>query len=162
MKPFLAPLALGVVIGMSALQIPALVASEKSAAEALLLEVPSPLGFEETLARLEANAKGEGWKVPGKWKINFQKNLKHVTGIDIGPNQVISMCEPKAAADMLQVDEYKKLAALMPCSIAVYEKSDGKTYVSMMNMDMMAATYGGKVAEWVSALRPQMEAMLKL
>lgn len=33
----------------------------------MLIEVPSPLGFEETLERLEANAKDLLWKVPKKW-----------------------------------------------------------------------------------------------
>ena len=37
----------------------------------MLIEVPSPLGFEETLERLEVNAKAAGWKVPQKWKVDF-------------------------------------------------------------------------------------------
>ena len=128
----------------------------------MLIEVPSPLGFEETLAKLEENAKALGWKVPGKWKVNFQANLKHVTGIDIGPNQVIKMCAPTPAAQLLVKDEYKKLTAMMPCTLAVYVKSDGKTYVSMMNLELMGQMYGGDVAEMARELAPQMEAMIKL
>jgi hypothetical protein len=44
----------------------------------------------------------------------------------------------------------------------VYVKSDGKTYISMMNLEAMGAMYGGDVAEMSDALAPQMEAMLKL
>lgn len=128
----------------------------------MLIERQSPLDFESTLTRLEENAKAQGWKVPSKWKVDFQRNLKRVTGTDIGPNRVLKMCEPAAAAKLLVKDEYKQLTALMPCTIAVYEKSDGKTYISMMNLDMMGKMYGGDVAEMSEKLAPQMEAMLEL
>ena len=127
----------------------------------MLLEVESPLGFEETLVRIEANAKELGWKVPKKWKVNFQKNMMKITDTDIGPNQVLKMCEPFAAAKLLVKDEYKQLAAMMPCTIAVYEKSDGKVYVAMMNLAVMGMMYGGDVKDMADELAPQMDQMLK-
>lgn len=136
--------------------------AEQAGMPKMLVERESPLGFDETLEKLETNAKAQGWKVPKKWKVNFQKNLENVTGIDIGKNKVLKMCEPYAAAKLLVKDEYKQLTAMMPCTIAVYEKSNGKTYVSMMNLDMMGKMYGGDVAEMAQELAPQMEAMLQL
>lgn len=127
----------------------------------MLVEVASPLGFEETLVRIEANAKDLGWKVPKKWKVNFQKNMMKITDTDIGPNQVLKMCEPFAAAKLLVKDEYKQLAAMMPCTIAVYQKSDGKTYVAMMNLEVMGMMYGGDVKDMADELAPQMAEMLK-
>ena len=127
----------------------------------MLIEVESPLGFEETLARIEANAKDLGWKVPKKWKVDFQKNMQKITDTDIGPNQVLKMCEPFAAAKLLVKDEYKQLAAMMPCTIAVYQKSNGKTYVAMMNLEVMGAMYGGDVKDMADELAPQMDQMLK-
>lgn len=132
------------------------------AAKPLVVEMESPLGFEETLTQLKANAKAVGWKVPKSWTVNFQKNLMKVTKTDVGPNTVLKMCEPFAAAKILARDEYKKLSATMPCSISVYVKSDGKTYISMMNLEVMADMYGGIVAELLNELSPQMEKMLKL
>lgn len=134
--------------------------SPQEMAKAMLLETPSPLGFEETLERIEKNAKAQGWKVPGKWKVNFQRNLKKVTGVDVGPNRVLKMCAPEPAAKLLQKDEYKVLTAMMPCTIAVYVKSDGKTYVSAMNLRMLGQLYGGDVAVMAEKLAPQMDAML--
>lgn len=128
----------------------------------LMIEIPSPLGFDETLEKIEANAKAEGWKVPKKWKVNFQANLKKVTGRDIGKNKVLKMCEPEVAADLLEKDELKHLSAMMPCTIAVFEKSDGKTYISMMNMELLGDMYGDTVAEAVAKIAPQMKAMLTL
>jgi uncharacterized protein (DUF302 family) len=126
----------------------------------MLVEVESPLGFAETLERIEINARELGWKVPQKWKVNFQRNMLKITDTDIGPNQVLKMCEPFAAAKLLVKDEYKQLAAMMPCTIAVYEKSNGKTYVAMMNLEVMGAMYGGDVKTMADELAPQMAQML--
>ncbi|MBT8126389.1 MAG: DUF302 domain-containing protein [Gammaproteobacteria bacterium] len=128
----------------------------------MLIEVESPLGFDETMIKLEENAKYAGWKVPSKWKVNFQKNLMKVTGTDIGKNKVLKMCEPAAAAKMLVHDEYKLLTTMMPCTIAVYEKSDGKTYISLMNMEMLGMIYGGLIKEIADELAPQMMEMVDL
>ena len=127
----------------------------------MIIEVESPIGFQETIAKLKSNAKELGWKVPKKWAKNFQKNLKHVTKVDVGKNLVIEMCEPWAAVDLLVHDKYKKFLAMMPCSVAVYEKSNGKTYISMMNMRMLGSIYTGKeVKALVKKLAPQMDQMI--
>ena len=156
-------LVLGAIIVIGSLQLPA-VQQEigKSLGSQMLIEVESPLGFDETLIKLEENAKYAGWKVPSKWKINFQNNLQKVTGVDIGKNQVLKMCQPEAAARILVHDEYKLLTTMMPCTISVYEKSNGKTYISVMNMEMLGMIYGGVIAEIAAELAPQMMEMIKL
>ena len=142
---------------------PALVSADGSAGmPQMLVEVPSPYGFDETLEKLEAKAKDMGWKVPSKWKVNFQANLLNVTGIDVGPNKVIKMCAPEPAAKLLVKDEYKVLTAMMPCTLAVYVKSDGKTYISMLDLEVMGAMYGGDVADMAKELGPQMKEMVNL
>jgi len=156
-------LIIGAILGVAALQIPAVQqVIGKSLAPQMLIEIESPLGFDETLENLEINAKSAGWKVPGKWQVNFQENLLKVTEEDIGKNQVIKMCEPFAAVKMLKHDEFKVLTTMMPCTIAVYEKSDGKTYISMMNMKMLGMMYGGVVKEIADELAPQMQEMVTL
>ncbi|MCB1724785.1 MAG: DUF302 domain-containing protein [Gammaproteobacteria bacterium] len=149
------------VIAMTALTTRSMADSAAATAGAkMLVEISSPLGFEETLDRLEANAKDLGWKVPGKWKVDFQQNLMKVTDTDIGPNRVLKMCEPFAAAELLVKDEYKMLTAMMPCTIAVYVKSDGKTYVAMMNLEAMGEMFGGDVKKMTEELAPQMAKMM--
>jgi len=56
----------------------------------------------------------------------------------------------------------KELERKKVCTIAVYEKSDGKTYISMMNLEAMGKMYGGDVLEMTQELGPQMEEMLNL
>lgn len=162
MNKLLRALAVGLVASVAVIQMAyAGEEAQQPAMPQMLVEVPSPLSFDETLARIEANAKELGWKVPKKWKVNFRGNLKRVTGKDIGPNKVLKMCEPHAATELLLKDEYKMLTAMMPCTIAVYEKTNGKTYVSMMNLGLMGKMYGGDVAVMATKLAPQMDQMLK-
>jgi len=132
------------------------------ASNEMIIEVASPLGFEETIARIKKNAKALGWKVPKKWKKNFQKNLKHVTKEDVGKNLVFSMCEPWEAVKLLKHDEYKKFFAMMPCSFAVYEKSDGKVFASFLNIQMMGQMYKGQkpIEDLVNTLGPQLAKMV--
>ena len=156
-------LIVGAVLGIGSLQIPAVQQMiGKSLAPQMLIEVESPLDFYDTLDKLEENAKAAGWKVPKKWRVNFQRNLERVTGVDIGPNEVIKMCEPEAAVRMLKHYQYKLLTTMMPCTIAVYEKSNGKTYISMMNMEILGMMYGGEIAEIATDLAPQMKKMVTL
>lgn len=132
------------------------------AEDGLIIEKVSPLGFEETITKIKTNAKALGWKVPKKWKKNFQKNLKHVTKEDIGRNLVFSMCEPWEAVKLLKHDKYKKFLAMMPCSFAVYEKSDGKVYASFMNIQLMGQMYKGQkeIEDLVNVLGPHMVKMV--
>lgn len=129
----------------------------------LIIEKASPLGFDETISKIKSNAKELGWKVPKKWKKDFQKNLKKVTKKDIGKNLVFSMCEPFEAVKLLQHDKYKKFLSMMPCSFAVYEKSDGKVYASVMNIQMLGQMYKGEkeIEELVNKLGPQMVKMME-
>ncbi|MBL7003740.1 MAG: DUF302 domain-containing protein [Gammaproteobacteria bacterium] len=141
---------------------PVMAAGHSSPME-VLIEIESPLAFEETIAKLRSNAKKLGWKVPKKWAKNFQKNLKYVTKVDVGRNLVVEMCEPYAAVDLLIHDKYKKFLAMMPCSVAIYEKSDGKVYLSMMNIRALAQMFSGKeIDDLVNKLAPQMDEMVKM
>ena len=156
-------LIIGAILGIAALQIPAVQQFiGKSLAPQMLIEVESPLDFYDTMDKVIEIAKAAGWKVPGKWSVNFQRNLEKVTGVDIGNNQVIKMCEPEAAVKILKHDQYKVLTTMMPCTIAVYDKSDGKTYISYMNLEMLGLMYGGEIAKIADDLAPQMKKMVTL
>lgn len=127
----------------------------------LVTEVESPLGFEETLAHIEKKAKSVGWKVPKKWKANFQRNFKKIAKKDIGPMKLVKMCEPFIAADLLDSDQYKYLSVMMPCTFAVYEKSDGKVYIAMMNLKLFGTALGGEVVPAMEKAWPDMMKMVE-
>ncbi|KAF5410762.1 MAG: hypothetical protein C5S47_05715 [Candidatus Methanogasteraceae archaeon] len=41
--------------------------------------------------------------------------------------KVVEMCQPEYASGPLGTDDTKFVAVMMPCAVAVYEKSDGGT-----------------------------------
>ncbi len=127
----------------------------------LVTEIESPLGFDETLEHIESKAREIGWKVPKKWKANFQKNFSKIVGKDIGPMRLLKMCEPFIAADLLQADENKYLSVMMPCTFAVYQKSDGKVYVAMMNLKLFGMALGGDVIPAMEKAWPDMLKMVQ-
>lgn len=138
--------------------------NQAMAEQEMVIEKASPLDFDQTVERLISNAKELGWKVPKKWAKDFQENLNKVTDVDIGKALVVEMCEPFAASELLVHDKYKKFLSMMPCSVAVYEKSDGKVYLSMMNIHLMGQMYKGQkeIDKLIANLAPQMEQMLDM
>ena len=109
----------------------------------MIHEAESPYGHEETIAVIKQNAADLGWKVPKEY--NFQALLIKHGQPDPGRISVIKLCHPEIAARMLAVDENKFVSAMMPCSVGVYEKEDGKSYVASMNMNLMSTVMGSSV-----------------
>ena len=114
----------------------------------MVQERVSPLGFDETVDKIIANAKANGWKVPPKGNpMPIHKSVKKHIGKDILPVKVIKICQPHYAHKLLSDDNARFVSVMMPCSISVYKKSDGKTYVANMRTDKMGSMMGGTVAE---------------
>lgn len=108
----------------------------------MIVTEKSPLGFDETVGKLEAAAEELGWSLPGR--MNLKQSLaKH--GKDFEHRvEVIKLCHPDYAEDVLTTDRH--LSGLMPCSISVWEGDDGAVYVSKMNTGLMGKLFGGNVA----------------
>jgi len=103
----------------------------------------SKFGFEETVAALEKSATDLNWGIPHKY--DLQATLKG-KGFDVNPVQVISICKPSHANQILSDDNERHISALMPCRVAVFEKK-GKTYVSMLNSGLFSKFMSKKAKE---------------
>jgi len=80
----------------------------------------------------------------GKWSVigmlNVTENLNDKDPEKYGDMKdvkIVNLCNAKIAHDLLDDDDRRKLATLMPCAIAVYETDDG-IYVSGFDMHTMA------------------------
>lgn len=103
---------------------------------------PSRFGHDETVAALTKAIEANGWVVQGTK--DLQKALaKHKQKIDQRVT-VIQLCKPEYAKSVLDSDRH--VSCLMPCTIAVWEGDDGKTYISKMNMGLMGKMFGGNIA----------------
>ena len=107
-------------------------------------EIQSPMGYEETIAHIHNNVTNAGWKVSALMRLD--KTLAK-EGKIVLPVASFKICHPDHAEAVLEDDDARFLAVMMPCSIAVYEKTDGKTYVSTMNSGLMGRMFGGTAAK---------------
>jgi uncharacterized protein (DUF302 family) len=108
-------------------------------------EVESPSTVDETVARITKAAEGEGWKVLGVRKLH--ESIKQGAGLEVRPVHVVELCHPAHAGKILKEDVARPVSVFMPCSIAVYEKTDGKVYVASTNAALLGRVFGGVVAE---------------
>ncbi len=116
-----------------------------SASGLMVKEQPSPYTVEETVARITKVAEADGWKVLGIRKLH--ESVKKGTGEDVLPVHLVDLCQPHHAKKMLEGDDTRVVSVFMPCTISVYEKSDGKTYVCSTNAELLGGLFGGTVAE---------------
>lgn len=130
----------GIIIGFALFA----VIAKTAAPNMMLKERPSPLGYQETVQKIENAVTKGGWVISRK--MDMQKSLaKHGKGVP--PVTLLKICEPNYAAEILNDDESMYVSLMMPCTIAVYQKSNGKTYVGTMNAGLMGRIFGGTVAD---------------
>ncbi|GAB6035030.1 DUF302 domain-containing protein [Galenea microaerophila] len=110
--------------------------------EMLFKEVPSPFGLEKTVSLLtdRINHK-DGWHVTEV--IDQEQEILKYGGSDVGKVKIIKFCNAKLSSKMLAADDRKYMSVKMPLSISVYEKSDGKVYIGLMNGYLMSRMFSG-------------------
>ncbi len=111
----------------------------------MLKEYSSPFGVEETVEKISQNALAEGWVVSSVTPLN--NSVKKHGGGDLPPVRLINLCQPHHAFNILTEDNSKIVSVMMPCTISVYQKDDGKTYIGTMNAGLLGSMFGGTVAE---------------
>jgi uncharacterized protein (DUF302 family) len=117
-----------------------------SAGSLMFNEIESPFGVEETAARIQANVQSLSSK---GWKLSGLRNPSRAVATDGGnvlPVLIVEACSTAYSGPMLKDGATQVLSVLMPCSISVYKKDNGKVYVGMMNAGLMGKLFGSKVA----------------
>jgi len=111
----------------------------------MLKEYKSPYGVEESVEKIKENALAEGWVVANVMALD--KSVKQHGGGDLSPVRLVNLCEANHAYNILKGDDTKIVSVMMPCTISVYQKTDGKTYIGAMNAGLLGKMFGGIVAE---------------
>jgi len=124
----------------------------------MIQENESKKSFDQTIQWLEKTATEHKWKVTHIHSLleSMEKN-----GYDVLPVKVLALCQPHHAVKVLGKDHERIVSSMMPCRISVYEKSDGKTYLSRMNTKMMAQNFDGAVKELMVVTSEEIEEIIK-
>lgn len=110
----------------------------------MLREARSRYDLTTTVDCLTHSVLEAGWVVQSV--VELEKSVKKNGGGDILPVRLVNICQARHAATILNVDEVRKVSVLMPCTISVYEKTDGNVYLGFLNAGLLARFFGGVVA----------------
>ena len=124
----------------------------------MFFENKSRFGFEETINQLTELVPENEWKIIQI--LDLQETMRK-NGKDVLPVKVVEMCKPDYAYQLLSEDSQRIYSNMMPCRVSVYEKSDGKIYISRMNSAMFAEQIGGVMQDVMSKAFDDVEKMIK-
>lgn len=124
----------------------------------MILEDESKYNFEESVAMIQDEAAKLGWKIPTVH--DLQATMKKF-GKDVNKVYVFELCHPDHAYKILSRDAERIVSSMMPCRVSVYERSDGKVYVSRMNSKLLGGMFGGVVSEVMADASQESEEILK-
>lgn len=113
--------------------------------------------FETSVEVFKETAKEKGWSIPTVH--DMQKTMAKF-GNDVHKAEVFELCHPDHAYEILSRDAERIVMSMMPCRVAIYEKSDGKTYVSAMNTGLMGNMMKGVVPEVMKAASRESDAII--
>ena len=105
----------------------------------------SELSFDETVAVLKESAVKHGWQIP--MVHDLQKTYREAGHEDMTKVTTIYLCNPDGGYRILQDDENKPMAVMMPTGVSIYETQDGEVCISGMNLGQMSMVFGGVVKE---------------
>ena len=102
----------------------------------MIREIPSPMGYAETIARLKANITDKpGWHVFNV--VDQGREIVDNGGASVGRMTILQFCHGPFASRMFADESRRRMSVFSPRNVSVYEKSDGKAYVAIMNGDLM-------------------------
>lgn len=153
-KKLVASFAVGLVMG--ALCMVLVVANQ--APKLMIVEDASRYDFATTVEKFEQAVKDAGWSIP---KVHDMQATLKGFGHEIDNVTIFELCSSKYSAVILAKDEGKIVAPMMPCRVAMYTKSDGKTYIARMNSALVAKLYGGLINEVMEKAYLETEAIVK-
>lgn len=131
-----------------------------SSGEMIIKELKSPHDFDKTIGIMAHNINtAPGWHVTEI--IDQNQEVTENGGFSIGKYKIIKYCNGKYSAEMLQADDRKKTGNMMPKTFAVYEKSDGFTYISTMNGAIMGKLFGGETERIIEKVSLEVENMMR-
>ncbi len=124
----------------------------------MFYENSSKYGFSETVDMLFEIIIEGGWKVIQV--LDLQEIMKK-NGKEILPVKVLEICKPDYGYRILSDDELRIYSNMLPCRISVYEKADGKVYISRMNVEFLSSKIGGVAQEIMSLAFTDAENFIK-
>ena len=124
----------------------------------MFIESQSPYDFSTTVEKFTKEIENKSWKIANIY--DLQKTLEN-HGKVVLPVKVFSICHPNQSGKILKKDTERIISSMMPCRVSVYEKHDGKTYISRMNSNIIAKGFGGIIEEVMTSSATEVEEIIE-
>lgn len=125
---------------------------------AVVVEDISRADFAGTVAALKSQLTADGWNLVAEIDIGARLAKKNVNLP--GGLVILEFTSGGATIPLLKNESTRYVAGLMPCSLSVYAKDDGRVVVSRMNAGAMAGMMEPKVAEVLKQSSARMDASI--
>jgi len=126
----------------------------------LMLNVnESRYSFDQTYTNLEDAILQQDWDIQHVY--NISECMENYGYEALNQISIFSICNAENVNNILQDDEDRKVTAIMPCRIAVYEKTDGSVWVASLNIGLMSKMFGGNIESVMSSVAEDEAKMLE-
>jgi uncharacterized protein (DUF302 family) len=130
-----------------------------SAQEIMMKEKQLNISFAEADILFQQTTTAKGWKLATTH--DLQATMKKF-GKDVKSINVYEICHPEHAYKILSKDAERIVSSMMPCRVSIYEKSNGKVYISWMNTGLMGSLMKGVVPEVMSDASRESEEIINV
>lgn len=121
------------------------------------IEMQSKYQLDKTVEMIKKSARDAEWSVPTEH--DMQASMKKA-GKEVKAAQIIVLCNAEHAFEVLDNDQMKHYLALMPCRVSVYEKEDGHTYLSMMDLKNLSKDADQKTKTLMENVQNEIEEII--
>ena len=122
------------------------------------IEYKSPFPFIDTCDALREEAEKYNWKVP---MVHDLQETMLKWGKKTSQIRIYEFCKPEFADEILSHDAEKLASSLMPCRIAVFERKDENTYLSLMHPKLLTFFAGGRISHTMKSAAREMDAIIR-
>ena len=115
------------------------------------------LGYEETLEKVKAELKKEGFGV--LTKIDMKETFKEKIDKDFNKYTILGACNPEFAYEGLNLEE--ELGLLLPCNVIVSASGSGKTTVAAINpLEVLTLSNNEDIKELAIEVKDRLERVI--
>lgn len=133
-------------------------AVQAQARPAFFLEDASPRPLAPTVEAFTETVRAHGWSMLSV--MNMAEVLSE-RGFTVLPVLILEPCSGRFSADLLDNDETRFVASMIPCRVAIYQLSDGRIIISRLNSAAMGEMIGGHAGTVIRESGAELERIIR-
>jgi len=125
---------------------------------AFFLEDASPRPLVPTVEAFTETVRAHGWSM---LSVMNMAGVLSERGFTVLPVLILEPCSGRFSADLLDNDETRFVASMIPCRVAIYQLSDGRIIISRLNSAAMGEMIGGHAGAVIRESGAELERIIR-